>query len=152
MRWGARLGTTVTVLLLAGGRDYLLHVGDCRVYRITAAPPDDAQGAPARMALDPDALRAQVRDVVRRPEAASTMLAPGPAPEHVAGALDRPRLDALARRVGRPPQVAGERRQPDGSWHIRFAGGVCTRIPRDMPAQLGNAFGENIALPSTCTD
>lgn len=34
---GARLGTTVTVLLLAGGRDYLLHVGDCRVYRITAA-------------------------------------------------------------------------------------------------------------------
>ena len=33
---GVRLGTTVTALLLTGGRDYLLHVGDCRAYRITA--------------------------------------------------------------------------------------------------------------------
>ena len=116
-------------------------------------PPVAPRDEPTPATLAPDALRAQVRDAIRQGAKAPF----GPATEAPSEGdaptlFDRPLLDALARRVGRPLQVTREQRLADGSWRIRFAGGVCMHVPRELPVALDNAFGPNIALTTNCSD
>ena len=131
--------------------------------RIAGAPvvesparPAEPRDAPARTALDPDALHAQIRDAARQGARASSVTGfPAPANSAASGAatlLDRPVLDALARRVGRPLQVTHEQRLADGGWRIRFAGGVCIHVPRELPVALDTTFGANVALTTNCSD
>ena len=92
--------------------------------------------------LDLDGLRAQARDLARSDRSASPAAAPDP--------LDGARLEALARRIGKPLQVASERSLADGSRMIRFAGNVCLHIPRHLPPGFENSFGPTVLVPTNC--
>lgn len=59
---------------------------------------------------------------------------------------------ALARRIGKPLQVASERPLADGSRMVRFVGNVCLRVPRNLPMGFENAFGPTVVLPTNCSD
>ena len=105
---------------------------------------------PAR--LDLDELRAQARDLAR---SGPGQLARGDRPLSsvaVPDPLDATRLDALARRIGKPLQVASERRLADGSRMVRFVGNVCLRIPQHLPMGFENAFGPTVLVPTNCPD
>ena len=58
----------------------------------------------------------------------------------------------LARRIGKPLQVASERPLADGSRMVRFVGNVCLRVPRNLPMGFENAFGPTVLLPTNCSD
>lgn len=118
----------------------------------SVAPPElvTAQ-APVQRRLDMDELRAQARDLARAPAAQLArggdrhdQLLPAPDP------LDAPRLDALARRIGKPLRVASERRLADGSRMVRFVGNVCLHIPQHLPLGFENSFGPTVLLPTNC--
>jgi hypothetical protein len=100
--------------------------------------------------LDVDELRAQARDLARAPAAA--LVRGGERRPLPADPLDGARLEALARRIGKPLQVASERSLADGSRMIRFVGNVCLRVPRSLPTGFENAFGPTVLLPTNCSD
>jgi len=104
--------------------------------------------------IDLDALRAQARDLARRPEEPRTPVGgERPAAQHAApDLLDRPRLDAVARRIGKPLRVAAEEVLADGSRMIRFTGNVCLHIPAHLPSAQENPFGPTVLLPTNCPD
>ena len=124
---------------------------------IDAPPlPAEPRDEPAHTLLDPDALHAQILDAVRQgtkaPFPSASPATPTSTQRDTPTLFDRPLLDALARRVGRPLHVVSEQRLADGSWRIRFAGGVCMHVPREQPAALDNPFGPNVALTTNCSD
>ena len=114
----------------------------------------EASAAPATSPvpshLDVDELRAQARDLARAPAAA--LVRGGERQPQPADALDGARLEALARRIGTPLQVASERPLADGSRMIRVVGNVCLRVPRNLPMGFENAFGPTVLLPTNCND
>ena len=113
-----------------------------------------AGAAPATPAvpshLDVDELRAQARDLARAPAAALVRGSEHRAPP--ADPLDGVRLEALARRIGKPLQVASERSLADGGRMVRFVGNVCLRVPQHLPMGFENAFGPTVLLPTNCSD
>lgn len=113
-----------------------------------AESPSTSAESPPR--LDVDALRAQARDLARTPAAGPVRggerRLPPPDP------LDGARLEALARRIGKPLQVASERPLADSSRMVRFVGNVCLRVPRNLPMGFENAFGPTVLLPTNCSD
>lgn len=114
---------------------------------VSASPPA-SKSVPIDVApsppLDLDGLRAQARDLARSDRSASPAAAPDP--------LEGARLEALARRIGKPLSVMSERRLADGSRMIRFAGNVCMHIPRHLPPGFENSFGPTVLLPTNCHD
>lgn len=65
-------------------------------------------------------------------------------------ALDRPALEALARRLGQPVEGVREEFLADGSRRIRFSGGACLNIPRYLALGRENAIGPTMLIPETC--
>lgn len=118
-----------------------------------ATPEATAQRAPAP-AIDLDALRAQARDLARRPaEPRIHVGGERPALRQAApDLLERPSLEAVARRIGQPLRGASERQLADGSWMIRFAGNVCLRVPAHLPLGQENPFGPTVLVPTNCPD
>ena len=113
-----------------------------------AAPPPTSAELPSH--LDVDELRAQARDLARAsPE---TLVRGGERRPLPADPLDGARLEALARRIGKPLQVASERSLADGSRIVRFVGNVCLRVPRNLPMGFENAFGPTVLVPTNCSD
>ena len=112
-----------------------------------------AQRAPAPT-IDLDALRAQARDLARRPaEPRIHVGGERPAPQQAAPDLaDRPSLETVARRIGQPLRGASERQLADGTWMIRFAGNVCLRVPAHLPLGQENPFGPTVLVPTNCPD
>ena len=66
--------------------------------------------------------------------------------------IDRPILDALARRIGRPLTALEETTLPDGARRVRFSGGLCLDIPQHLPYGTENAFGPTLLVPKACAD
>ena len=113
------------------------------------APVTTQAATPPR--LDLDELRAQARDLARAP--AELRVRGGDRPDQQVPAtdpLDAPRLEALARRIGKPLRVASEQRLADGSRRIRFVGNVCLHIPQHLPPGFENSFGPTVLLPTNC--
>ena len=109
--------------------------------------------APAQRRLNMDELRAQARDLARAP--AEQLVRGSDRPGQLAFApdpLDAPRLEALARRIGKPLRVASEQRLSDGSRMVRFVGNVCLHIPQHLPLGFENSFGPTVLLPTNCRD
>lgn len=113
-----------------------------------AVPPSTSAESPPH--LDVDELRAQARDLARAP--ATALVRGGERRLPPADPLDGARLEALARRIGKPLQVASERPLADGSRMVRFVGNVCLRVPRNLPMGFENAFGPTVLLPTNCSD
>jgi len=102
-----------------------------------------------------DELRAQARDLARAP--AEQLVRRGDrhdplVPAVATDPLDAPRLEALARRIGKPLRVASEQRLADGSRMVRFVGNVCLHIPLHLPLGFENSFGPTVLLPTNCRD
>ena len=113
--------------------------------------PDDGKRT-ALPSLDREDLRQQARQLrlartetgVLRPPSAKTP----PLPE----LIDRPVLDALARRIGQPLTTLEESTLPDGTRRIRFNGGLCLDVPRHLPYGAENPFGPTLLVPKACAD
>lgn len=118
-----------------------------------SAEPEAVSAAPERR-LDVDQLRAQARELARAP--AQPLVGGGerrPASSAaVPDLLDRPLLDALSRRIGKPLRVAREQRLADGSRMIRFVGNVCLHVPQHLALGRENTFTPTVLVPTNCID
>lgn len=125
---------------------------------VTAAPvassESDAMSVASERRLDLDKLRAQARDLAHAP--AEQLIRggerPSAPPAAVPDLLDRPLLDALSRRIGKPLRVASEQRLADGSRMVRFVGNVCLHVPQHLPLGRENAFTPTVLVPTNCND
>ena len=111
--------------------------------------------AAAQRGVTMDELRAQARDLAHAP--AEQLVRRGDrhdplVPAVATDPLDAPRLEALARRIGKPLRVASEQRLADGSRMVRFVGNVCLHIPLHLPLGFENSFGPTVLLPTNCRD
>lgn len=121
---------------------------------------DDAAAVPEHdtlpaAGLNLDELREQARSLGRNPGEA--LVRGGSAtrkavPEAVPDLSDRPILQALSRRLGKPLVIAGEQIMADGSRLIRFSGNTCLHVPRHLPMWRENPIGPTVLVPTTCPD
>ena len=98
-------------------------------------------------------LRAQARRVVPESHDASVRGTGADQKAHAQGVsdlLDRPMLDALSRRIGKPLVVMEERVMNDGSRKIRFAGNLCMHIPRFLNRGMESQFVPTMFVPMLC--
>lgn len=110
---------------------------------VPISPPQEAGSS-----LDVEGMRQQARGMRTEQQRAPGWTAERPSPG--ADALDRPALEALARRLGQPVEGAREEVLADGSRRIRFSGGTCLNIPRHLPLGRENTIGPTLLLPETC--
>lgn len=117
-------------------------------------PEPEAAAVMAERRLDVDQLRAQARELARAP--ALPLVSGGErqpaAPAAIPDLLDRPLLDALSRRIGKPLRVASEQRLADGSRMIRFVGNVCLHVPQHLSLGGASVLTPTMLLPTNCND
>lgn len=118
--------------------------------KVTALPESDTSSKPSFNLED---FREQARSLAKEPpeklfRGANTYLnVPAKALPDLA---DRPILEALSKRLGKPLLVMSEQILNDGSRFIRFSGNRCLHIPRELPFGRESEFTQTILLPTNC--
>lgn len=142
---------------LTDGAAQSAHLAPPRQEQRAAAPETISSpmtaNPPASPRLNQENLRQQARQLgLERAESGVLRRRPpdetAPPPE----LIDRPILDALARRIGRPLTALEESTLPYGARRIRFSGDLCLDIPRHLPYGSENAFGPTLLVPKACAD
>ena len=110
-------------------------------------------GSPIASSFNMEDLRAQARRMA--PESRDDLVQGSGADQKanvqgVPGLLDRPMLDALSRRIGKPLVVMEERVMNDGSRKIRFASNLCMHIPRFLNGGMESQFVPTMFVPMLC--
>lgn len=118
-------------------------------------PPSAAPAAPQR--LDREALRAQARALpggapARGGDGPFAGRAASPVGEPPPPLVDRPVVEALARRLGVSPAGASERTLADGSRVIRYAGNRCVHLPLQLPAWRESRVVPTEFVPVNCPE
>lgn len=126
---------------------------------LAASPSSDAEASPSPAApqrLDREALRAQARALPggtpRTGEGPFAGRAAAPAGEPPPPLVDRPVVEALARRLGVSPAGASERTLADGSRVIRYAGNRCVHLPLQLPAWRESRVVPTEFVPVNCPE
>lgn len=109
---------------------------------------------PSPPAINLEDVRAQARGlaVEAPPELVRGTRARRNPPENaVPDLLDRPVLEVLSKRIGRPLVVASEQLMNDGSWMIRFSDNICLHIPRHLSLGADGGVVPTMLVPTTCS-
>ena len=111
------------------------------------------QPVPSRVP-DMESLREQARQLARE-QPATGRFGPGktvPEPPDTPDLLDRPILEALSKRIGKPLLVLSEQVLQDGTRRIRFSGNVCLDIPRHLNPGQETPFLPTMLVTKSCAD
>ena len=128
--------------------------------QITIGPPakeravEPVMEVPSPPAINLEDVRAQARGlaVEAPPELVrGTRAKRNPPANAVPDLLDRPVLEVLSKRIGRPLVVASEQLMNDGSWMIRFSDNICLHIPRHLSLGVDGGVVPTMLVPTTCS-
>lgn len=128
--------------------------------QITIEPPAKEGAAepvtevPSPPAINLEDVRAQARGlaVEAPPELVrGTRAKRNPPADAVPDLIDRPVLEVLSKRIGRPLVVASEQIMNDGSWMIRFSDNICLHIPRHLSLGVDGGVVPTMLVPTTCS-
>ena len=111
------------------------------------------QSAPSSVP-DMESLREQARQLARE-HPATGLFGPRktvPEPPDTPDLLDRPILEALSRRIGKPLLVLSEQVLQDGTRRIRFSANVCLDIPRHLNPGQETPFLPTMLVTKSCAD
>ena len=111
------------------------------------------QSAPPSLP-DMESLREQARQLAREQPATGLFGSRKtvPEPSDTPDLLDRPILEALSRRIGKPLLVLSEQVLQDGTRRIRFSGNVCLDIPRHLNPGQETPFLPTMLVTKSCAD